>query len=267
MPKRNATGVLIAGGGVSAWELECDLHRIILLDLSDEWLDHKPSIYARFAAVYRNYIPIKYVADETYLYPEITTPKIAWTVAPSRPFWFPLGFGRFQPRPSNFVIPLALRRYQWAWVGSVAGKTERQAFSTVVRNNKRSPKSFYMEFSTFNAGGLDIAHYTDLWYSTRFVPLPSGGNEEQFRIWEVIKSGCIPVFRKGNHMITLLHTLGFKLLEVKSWDDFMIQIIVWDKTSQSSPRFQTWQEHNSAALERIYKKLADHIAIEIRKII
>ena len=60
-------------------------------------------------------------------------------------------------------------------------------------------------------------------HRTQFVPLPSGISAEQYRLWEALEAGCIPiVLSKRVQPRSLLYPLdymGFDYVEIQGWDD------------------------------------------------
>ena len=71
------------------------------------------------------------------------------------------------------------------------------------------------------AGSLSKWEYTLTMHSSQFMPVPSGISPEQYRVWEALEAGCIPVvlervLQPHEQLFPLRH-LGFGHVAIPDW--------------------------------------------------
>ena len=180
--------ILLAVWGVTAEE-EVALQHLqgtVLLHLSDENLSASTSSYNNTAAVFRQYLThegsMNYLTytDATHVHQHV--------------HWIPLGYGKFKVAPPMYLA-FSERPWLWTWIGSKNHKPERgemleQLTSASLQYPEIKQNGFLHTYGEFvGEGTMGMHEYSYHMYATKFVPLPSGGSPEQYRLWEAFEAG------------------------------------------------------------------------------
>lgn len=193
-----------------------------LLHFSDEGLNHNVKMYDHFSRVYRNYYNTK--ADRASSLEYLKGVHDNSTVK-----WIPLGFSNNLLSSSNYNPRIKSRKLSYFWSASLAGKPERSEFADAL---KAAPEikgtGKYFTYGVFQSIGssefLGQNDYTRLMHNARVIPCPSGGSPEQFRIYEALESGAIPIVKAGHEALTYLEALGLEHLTVSKWSEAVAHI-------------------------------------------
>jgi len=185
-----------------------------LIGLSDERLQcNFPEDSFRW--IFRNYLCEK--DNLEYLLTNLQEHK-------SNIYWFPLGYNRnFDPYKS--IIPMRNRKYLWSWAGSNTTLARNEFIKVVLNNQTMMQKGFLYIFSAYyDINMLNRDNYSELLYNSKFVPCPQGGNPEQFRIWEAIIAGAVPIVLKADtegtgHGIEYIKYLKMHIPVIDTWKD------------------------------------------------
>ncbi|KAK9832609.1 hypothetical protein WJX81_003413 [Elliptochloris bilobata] len=241
--------LIVSGTNSDAWpsfaadiamvQHNTNLSTVGLVHLGDEHLVDDVSRYGDFAFVLRNYLR------------DGLPPGAAVT-------WFPLGYGHMLLAGAAALRqPASVRRLLWSWSGSVQRKPDREAFLAALRSHARWPElnaSGYLEtFDFFNANQNGLAStgamYTGLLHDSVFVPCPRGRSAEQFRIWEALESGAMPIVLMGEPALAYLVTHSLTVPQLGSWaelPDFLLE-------QQARPPAEL--DAGQAALQDAYRRL------------
>eukprot|EP01027_Heterolobosea_sp_BB2_P017736 GEZU01025102.1.p1 GENE.GEZU01025102.1~~GEZU01025102.1.p1 ORF type:complete len:325 (-),score=81.61 GEZU01025102.1:132-1106(-) len=150
--------------------------------------------------------------------------------------WFPLGHThKFQslaaeptsasdPQQSQQLLPATQREYFCSFVGSVNDwKPSRiemiQELSNTMIIDHRTGQEVrcFIENTGYEfAGGRNKSEYSKLLHETAISLCPAGTNPEQFRIWESLEAGAIPILTKGETFSKL--PPGHPLIIVDNWN-------------------------------------------------
>lgn len=190
--------------------------------------------------------------------------------------WLPLGTTKLVPLPRAAMHELFQDRpLLWSWAGSVNGRPERDNMIKALKESDNSDQLLALgklveasDFAGYDCGGdasLSKWEYSALLHNTKFMPLPSGVNPEQYRIWEAIEAGCIPIVltsRVANDgTLYPLRYLGFEYLELDEWG--ALPGLLWqlyDNFTRNVHRYQSMSEHNSRLWLHIKNRIANEIA-------
>jgi len=148
--------------------------RVVLFHLSDEWYADDCAAYDWCDLVFRNH----------------------WTFmhADKRKVGFlPLGYKNGFSRPEGGK-PAAERRYLWSFMGD-SKKSTRAAMLEALGS---TGENFVHLTSGFNAAdALPTGRYRQIMDESLFVPCPAGWqNLDNFRAWEALEAGCIPIVER-----------------------------------------------------------------------
>jgi hypothetical protein len=148
--------------------------RVVLVHLSDEWYADDTACYDWCDLVFRNHWTFVH-ADKRKL------------------MFFPLGYKNGFSRASAGK-PVSERRYVWSFMGDPK-KSTRAAMLEALRD---TGESFVHLTSGFNAGdALPTVRYREIMDESVFVPCPAGWqNLDNFRAWEALEAGCIPIVER-----------------------------------------------------------------------
>jgi hypothetical protein len=114
------------------------------------------------------------------------------------------------------------------------------------------------------AGALAPAAYTALLLESRVAPCPAGGSAEQFRVWESLLAGAVPVVRRGAPPLAYLPALGFEALEVESWArDAPPLLRDASNAAYAAATLEPMQAANARALARVLARLKGRLAAEV----
>lgn len=204
----------------SAAPVRLQLRASVVLHLSDENELFNVSYYKLFRRVYRNYYT--QAPDRATRLDYLLMPSPDKLDDPVR--WAPIGFS------SNFISGLpsaqsAHRPRLFSWAGSVAGRPEREHMIQSLQANPAVARMGWLhKFGEFNhklGGGdhLGSTEYSRLLYESKVVPCPAGHSPDQFRIYEALEAGAVPVVRPGQRHLQWISMLGFEFLTVESFSD------------------------------------------------
>ena len=246
--------------------------RLILLHLSDEFLTRSVEGYDLPRVVLRNYYTdavADRVSDLTYLQEGGSAATSSGAAPPV--LFLPLGHAAsFLPHLAPaLALPTSSRRLAWSWAGSTAGKPER---GELVAGLQGAPDAAALlaagRLNVFTqwqgAGALAPGAYTALLLESRVVPCPAGGSAEQFRVWESLLAGAVPVIRRGAPPLAYLPALGFEALEVEDWArDAPPLLRDASNAAYAAATLQPMQAANARALARVLARLKGRLAAEV----
>lgn len=244
--------------------------RVVLIHLSDEHDSYSLAGYNLVRAVFRNYASAKSDrrADVSYL-------QEGDSVAASNgaPLWLPLGpTASFLAHAAPVLAhPLHARPLAWSWAGSTAGKPRRIAFLEGLRRYAGADLFSLGLLHTYGdfydpAATLRPAEYSAWLFLSRLAPCPDGGSAEQFRVWEALGAGAVPIVSGEHPHLSYLGALGFKVLRVRGegWAEAVPPLL---HAAASNDTFvgqlEAMRQANSAALERVLGRVKQKIASEI----
>jgi hypothetical protein len=252
--------------------------RLILVHLSDEFESRPVAGYDLPRVVLRNYYSAApdRVSDLSYLQedapsPPPPPPPPLPAGAPPPVLFLPLGHGdAFLPHLAPaLALPARARRLAWSWAGSTHGKPERAEF---VEGLRASPASQALlaagslqAFAQWQgAGALRPAEYTAQLLESRVAPCPAGGSPEQFRVWEALLAGAVPLVRRGAAHLRYLAALGFEALEVEQWGrDAPALLLSAASDAYAQGTLEPMQAVNARALARVLARLRARLAAEV----
>lgn len=267
---RNSIIVLVADQGIREAELQAFVSSekakdTILFHLSDEDYGHRTDFYSIFGVVYHNYYRTQTpgcldCGSWEYLKSSASKMNSDSCQHSESVFWFPLGYGpRFMASKHFFRIPLRNRPYWFGYAGRFT-TTERKDFLRFLEKDVYSNGFVYTYDNFGSSSQLPIVNYTTVIASSILTPCPSGGNAEQFRLWETIYGGGIPVVLEKHKWGQLLphFDLGLEYATIYSWREFsqFVKDNVMDKS-----KFQNLvilQSKLSTRVDDIFQSLNSH---------
>lgn len=194
-----------------------------------------------------------------------------------RVLWLPLGFSKIVPLPEAFTSQrFSKRPLLWSWAGSLPGKNERY---DMVRALEGSPRAdallalgrltkLDMMFAGADEkveGSMGKWQYSITMHSTQFVPLPSGVSPEQYRLWEALEAGCIPIILEQvvqpGGLLYPVTLIGFHHIAISSWN--ALPALLWQLHEDLAARplhYDRMSQHNLRLWEGVKGRAADHVA-------
>ncbi len=190
--------------------------------------------------------------------------------------WLPLGTAKLVPLPPAALPELFQQRtLLWSWAGSVGGRHERGDMLKALEESSKYAELLALgrlvlapSFAGADCGGegsLSKWEYSALLHNTKFIPLPSGVSPEQYRIWESIEAGCIPILLKervrNDAILYPLKYLGFKYMELDNWET--LPSLLWelhDNVTAHAHQYQSMSEHNSRLWSHVKNRIANEVA-------
>jgi len=195
---------------------------------------------------------------------------------PARLIWAPLGHtDHFAANLAPLLnIPIRSRPYAWSWSGSKDGKWARDYFLRGIDEFPRKAELLASGrlhvYSKFMEGGgvLGSVEYSSWLYQSRVAPCPNGGSAEQFRIWEALEAGAIPLLPKDVHPY---HLKYFEALDLKAlwvdqshWHEHAQPILLAASNNDTFiSELEAMQRHNNRVLPAIYKRLQLRVGAEV----
>ena len=144
--------------------------------------------------------------------------------------WVPLGTSKLVSLPDAVRVQrFSERPMLWSWAGSL--RSERYDMVRALEESPRAGELLSLgklvKFDKFagndeaSEGSLSKWEYSITMHRTQFMPLPSGISPEQYRLWELLEAGCIPivleeVVQPGRQLYPLKH-LGFQIITIPTW--------------------------------------------------
>jgi hypothetical protein len=228
-----------------------------LLHFSDEGLHHNVAMYSHFARVYRNYYNTKADRASSLEY-------LKGVQDNSKVKWIPLGFSNNLLSSGNYNPLIKSRKLSYFWSASLNGKPERSELAdafTSAPEIKNTGKYFtYGNFQSISSSEfLGQNDYTRMMHDARVIPCPSGGSPEQFRIYEALESGAIPIVKAGHEALKYLETLGLEHLSVSKWSEALVYIHDSMNNEAFIGKLQTMQNNNNKRWKDIKEKVAGDI--------
>jgi hypothetical protein len=125
-------------------------------------------------------------------------------------------------------------------------------------------------FAKFMEPGAALAPlaYTALLLDSRLAPCPNGGSAEQFRVWEALAAGAVPLLPSGvrPHHQAYVRALGLRALWVDQgrWHlDAAPLLLAAARNASFVGALEAMQGHNARALRGVYGRLAARVAAEV----
>lgn len=113
-------------------------------------------------------------------------------------FWFPIGFTitYFYNSVQYSVGPISQRKRIWTWLGSMKENERTDMVKRFELNDTLADyirqRGYLMITSSSTAPLLHMDYVAEL-LDSQFVPIPRGYSPEQYRIYEAVESGAIPI--------------------------------------------------------------------------
>lgn len=247
-------------------------HDTVFLHLGDETLLHTDeSLYKGAAVTMRSY----YHANMTESSLEYLTGKQLQSAKP-RVLWLPLGTAKLVPLP-HAIMPETFqqRPLHWSWAGSVRDRPERGTMIKALKESNKAEELLklgrlvvtpsFAGADCGDEGSLSKWEFSALLHNTKFMPMPSGVSPEQYRIWESIEAGCIPIVLahrvRNDGILYPLKYLGFKYVELDNWE--FLPSLLWElhgKVTAEAHHYQKMSEHNTRLWVRIKSRIAHEVA-------
>ena len=243
--------------------------RVVVVHMSDEREDFSVSAYGLPRAVFRNYAATRddRVADLAYL----AAGGGGRGKGGGGPLWLPLGYGEaFLPGLAPALShPTRARPLAWSWSGSTTGKPQRIAFLEGVRRYEQVDLlavGALHEFAGFydTRAALRPAEYSGWLYLSRTAPCPDGGSAEQFRVWEALAAGAVPIVSAEHPHLQYLGALGFQVLLVQRWAEeagALLHAAAFNSTFVAE--LERMQAGNTRALKRTLQAAQLRFAAEV----
>ena len=206
---------------------------------------------------------------------EYLTAKRPLLLAP-RVLWLPLGSSKLVPLPEAIRVPrFSERSLLWSWAGSLPGRSERYDMIRALEDSPRAGEllalGHLVKFDKFAGndeaaeGSLNKWDYSITMHRTQFMPLPSGISPEQYRLWESLEAGCIPivleeVLQPGRQLYPLKY-VGFQVVTIPSWQ--ALPAMLWQLHEDLAAR-EGHYDHMSRQNQQIWEatkgRIASHMA-------
>jgi hypothetical protein len=212
--------------------------QVVLFHISDEWYADDYACYDWCDLVFRNHWTFMH-ADKRKL------------------TFFPLGYKTGFSRP-GVGKPAAERRYLWSFVGDPK-KATRPAMLEALAD---TGDNFVHLISGFNAAdALPTLRYRQIMDESVFVPCPAGWqNLDNFRAWEALEAGCIPIVerRAGFDYFASLCGGQYPFPSIVEWRE-ATALVSRDRRELEALRQRCsdwWQEHKASLRARIGAAIA-----------
>ncbi len=158
---------------------------------------------------------------------------------------------------------IATRPLLWSWVGSVGGKLERQEMVRHMEGHEVAGKGFLHILQNYMATDmLSSMRYTDLLHQSKLIPIPRGVHWEQYRLWEALAAGGIPLALSQHTLAGLAHVplLGFKIAWIETWEDAPAYLQRVQANSTVQAELSVWQKHNTQRYAQVLQAVASQMA-------
>jgi hypothetical protein len=248
--------------------------RMLYLHLSDEHEDRSVEGYELPRLILRNYYSASpdRLVNITYLQPS-GGGEAALQGPPARSLWVPLGFAaNFMPQMSRALnLPSRDRPLAWSWAGSREGKWARDYFLKGLEDSPHRQAIMdagrlhvYRQF--MDGGMMKPAVYSAWLYESRVAPCPNGGSAEQFRVWEALLAGAIPIVPARDAHLRYLRLLGLRALEVAHdrWALDPAPLLLAAATNATFiEELEGMQAENAGVLRRVFHALQARVGAEV----
>lgn len=114
-------------------------------------------------------------------------------------FWFPIGFGiSYLYNTAQYsVVPTSQRKKLWTWFGSMkenerTDMVKRFALNDTLADHISQRGNLTVTGTPTGGFLLHMAYISEL-LDSQFIPLPRGYSPEQYRVYEAVESGAIPI--------------------------------------------------------------------------
>ncbi|EIE18413.1 hypothetical protein COCSUDRAFT_38668 [Coccomyxa subellipsoidea C-169] len=121
------------------------------------------------------------------------------------------------------------------------------------------------------AAAASAWEYSMAMHSAQFAPAPAGICAEQFRIWEALEAGCIPILLE-RHMapgsvLYPIRFLRFEVVQLGSWQEVPEKLLQLGDQMAHNPQIWTRrQQHNSKLWAHVKGGVATRIAQSVCEI-
>jgi hypothetical protein len=257
----------------AAMEREAPLasSRVVVFHLSDEHERFSTRGYALARVVLRNYAsPLSDRAANVAYLQEFTNATGGVGGGDSEHvYWLPLGYSEAFIEMPALQHPTRARALAWSWSGSTLGKPRRREFLEGLQRYERTDllrsgrlhvfKDFYDA-----AAVLRPSVYSAWLYQSRVAPCPDGGSAEQFRVYEALTAGAVPIVSADHPHLSYLDTLGFRALRVKSWMADAPELLDAATNNEGFVKaLQDMQASNNMVLKRVMQSAQRFLAATI----
>ncbi len=169
-------------------------------------------------------------------------------------------------------LPPASRPLLWSWAGSTHRKWER---IEMVRQLSAAPgllsRGALQELAGFKSPGMQSPmRYSDLLHRSALVPVPQGVACEQFRLYEALVAGAVPVVAEAHRHTCMAHVplLGFKVLWVSTWTEARARMLELAEEEEGGggggglrlADLAEWQAHNWARYQHVMDLVGQQFA-------
>ncbi len=247
--------------------------RMVYFHLSDEHEDRSIEGYDLPRLILRNYLSqrLDRQVNITYLLPG--GEQAGGGGGPARALWVPLGFAEgFLPHLSRTLnLPSRDRPLAWSWAGSKDGKWARDYFLRGLEEFRDKDALMasgrlhvYLKF--MDGGMMKPIKYSSWLFESRVAPCPNGGSAEQFRVWESLLAGAIPIVPRGMPHLHYLTLLGFQVLYIPldRWAEDPAPIMLAAATNKTFiEELEGMQRVNAEVLRQVLFRLSNRVAAEV----
>jgi len=126
----------------------------------------------------------------------------------------------------------------------------------------------YGQFMDAASGMMGGVQYSSWLYESRLAPCPNGGSAEQFRVWEALEAGAVPLVPSNvhPHHLEYLLALDFRVvwIDPSRWHLDAGDFLLNSKHNETFvEELAVFQEHNARVLQDMYKRLKYRIGAEV----
>ena len=196
---------------------------------------------------------------------------------PARALWVPLGHAdAFAAALAPLLAaPTRARPYAWSWAGSRGGKPARAQFLEGLAQQQPASAAAALRasgrlhvFEEFMQAGwaLGPLQYSAWLYESRVAPCPPGGSPEQFRVWEALEAGAVPLLPRGARHLAYLPALDLRALWINGsrWrEDAAPLLLAAARNASFIAELEAAQAHNARALAGVYARLGARVGAEV----
>jgi len=246
--------------------------RVVLVHLSDEHDRFSLAGYNSVRVVFRNYASEESGRKSDFMY-LVQEGSSSARDNDGAPLWLPLGHtASFLAQAAPVLAhPSHLRPLAWSWAGSTAGKPRRIAFLEGLRRYTQADLLSFGLLHTYDdfydpQATLRPAEYSAWLFLSRLAPCPDGGSAEQFRVWEALSAGAVPIVSGEHPHLSYLGTLGFNVLRVRGdgWAEDVPPLLHAAALNDTFVvQLEAMQLANSVALERVLGRARQKFAVEV----
>jgi len=172
-------------------------------------------------------------------------------VSPEKVTVIPLGYRH----PAHPPRPIPFRELHWSFFGTDWMKRSKEMKPLI---DAKFSNKFHFFRKWDDPGSLSQRDYTEMMSNSMFVPCPKGMNDETFRLYEALESGCIPLVIKTPENEAWFRWVSSKipLLPITSWED---AVRLMTTLMMNQRRIEVYQEE----LAKAWKKWVEEVCSDV----